>query len=431
MKDKKDLKSRTKSEHYLMVSAGIVGVVTAIIFFIMLSRGVVNAVVTSKISSQYQDKELEVLKTDLNYRSLDFIGKVINVSDGYVITKSNIQKYHELENYIQARKDRTKDVNALYDGKSDYRDDVTSDTINNLDKTLLKEKNQDVYQKQRNKLDTIQIWYEQTQDADKYLSKTWNAYTADNSSLSFKKISMVNTYYKLVKNKTVKKRWTEDVTKMDDYFANHQGESSRVAAVKQELEALRNSPLTEKYTPANVDIVGSLNSTTGASDALTQSGITGKNVLYYNSSKNTLALMTKVSGKYVAQDGYANVISSQVSSGKYTIKKLVNAGSSDAIVTDSSNSDFGQYVSNASESDFTSMNITDPDNTTADFNSATPVFWFKNNSALNSSIYFSNGSTLGFIYAGGTSYNNGMQISSSDLSNLMSQISSGITFYVN
>jgi len=58
------------------------------------------------------------------------------------------------------------------------------------------------------------------------------------------------------------------------------------------------------------------------------------------------------------------------------------------------------------------------------------VFWFKNNQALNKSIYFSNGSTLGFIYAGGSSYNNGMQISSSDLSNLMSQISSGITFYV-
>jgi len=414
-----------------MLSAGIVGVLTAIIFFIMLSRGVVNAVVTSKISGQYQDKELEVLKTDLNYRTLDVIGKVINVSDGYVITKSNIQKYHELEQYIQDRKDRSKEVNSLYEGKSDYRDDVTSDKINNLDKTLLKEKNQDVYQKQRNKLDTIQIWYEQAQDADKYLGKTWDDFTADNGSLSFKKISMVNTYYKLVKNKTVQKRWGSAVTKMDDYFANHQGESSRVAAVKQELEALRNSPLTEKYTPANVDIVGSLNSTTGASDALSQAGITGKNVLYYNSSKNTLALMTRVSGKYVAQDGYANVISSQVSSGKYTIKKLVDAGSSDVIVTDSDSSNFGQYISNASESSLSAMDLTDPENTTADFNSATPVFWFKNNSALSSSIYFSNGSTLGFIYAGGTSYNNGMQISSSDLSNLMSQISSGITFYVN
>jgi hypothetical protein len=34
MKDKKDLKSRTKSEHYLMLSAGVVGVITAIIFLL-------------------------------------------------------------------------------------------------------------------------------------------------------------------------------------------------------------------------------------------------------------------------------------------------------------------------------------------------------------------------------------------------------------
>ncbi|GEO75897.1 hypothetical protein LCR01_03400 [Companilactobacillus crustorum] len=219
---------------------------------------------------------------------------------------------------------------------------------------------------------------------------------------------------------------------MDDYFSNHQGESSRVAAVKAELEALKNSPLTEKYTPANVDIVSSLNSSSGASDALSQAGITSKNVLYYNSSKNTLALMTRVSGKYVAENGSINVISSQVSSGKYTIKKLVDAGSSDAIITDSSNSNFGQYVSNATDSTLSSLNVTSPENSTSDFNSATPVFWFKNNSALTSSIYFSDSSsTIGFIYAGGSSYNNGMQISSSDLSNLMSQISSGITFYVN
>lgn len=92
MKDKKDLKSKTKSEHYLLVSAGIVGAITAAIFFIMLSRGVVNAVVTSKISSQYQDKELEVLKTNLDYPTLNFIGRVIKVSDGHVITPSNIKK---------------------------------------------------------------------------------------------------------------------------------------------------------------------------------------------------------------------------------------------------------------------------------------------------------------------------------------------------
>ena len=95
------------------------------------------------------------------------------------------------------------------------------------------------------------------------------------------------------------------------------------------------------------------------------------------------------------------------------------------------NSNYGQYVTNASDSDLEDLGITNPDNTTADYNSATPVFWMKNNSDLDKSIYFTNSSTLGFIYAGSSSYNEGMQISSSDLSNLMSQISTGITFYVN
>ncbi|WP_125588511.1 hypothetical protein [Companilactobacillus jidongensis] len=428
MKDKKDLRG---SKDYMVIGAAVVGIITAVIFFVMLSRGVVNAVVTSKISSQYQDKELEVLKTDLDYHSLDAIGKLIDVSDGYVVTSDNVKKYHELEQYVNARKQRSAEINSLYDGKSDYRDDVNDDKINKLDKNLLKEKNQDVYQKLRNKLDTIQIWYEQTRDADKYISKVWDAFNEDNASLSFKKVSMSSTYYKLIKNKTVKKQWSDAVKKMRDYYSSHQGESTQVEAAKQELEELRNSPLTEKYTPAQVDIVSSLDFSSDAEDALTAAGLTGKYVLYYDSSSNNLALMTKVGGKYVAQDGYISVSSSQVSKGKYTIKRLVSAGSSDAIITDSSNSSFGQYVTGATTDSLSDLDVTDADNTTADFNSATPVFWFKNNSALTNSIYFSSSSTIGFIYAGGSSYNNGMQISSSDLSSLKSEVSTGITFYVN
>lgn len=430
MKDKKVLKSK---EHYLLLSAGIIGAITAIIFFIMLSRGVVNAVVTSKISNQYQDKELEVLKTKIDYPTLNFIGKVIKASDGHdVITTENIDRFEQLKKNLQARKDRQKDVNDLYDGKSNYRDGVTSSEINSLDKTLLKEKNQDVYQKLRNRLDTIQIWFEQTEDADKYLNKTWQNFNNDNDSLDFKKVSMINTYYKLIKNKTVKNRWSEATQKMDQYFSSHQSESSRVAAVKQELEALRDAPLTQKYTPAQVDIVSSLQFSSSAADDLTQAGITGKYVLYYNTSSNKLALMTKVNGKYVAEDGYLSVTASQVSSGKYTIKKLVNNGTNDAVITDTNNSDFGQYVTNADDDDLEKLGVVDPDNTTVDYNSATPVFWLKNNPDLNKSIYFTNNSSLGFIYSSsGANYDQGLQISSSDLSSLMNKLSTGITFYVN
>ena len=429
MKDKKDLKG---GKDYMLVGAAVVGVITAVIFFVMLSRGVVNAVVTSKISSQYQDKELEVLKTDLDYHSLNAIGKLIDVSDGYVVTPDNVRKYNELEQYVRARKQRSADISSLYDGKDDYRDDVTEQKINTLDKDLLNEKNQDVYQKLRNKLDTIQIWYEQTRDADKYISKVWDEFNNDNASLTFKKVSMSSTYYKLIKNKAVKKQWENAVEQMREYYANHQGESTQVTAAKQELEELRNSPLTEKYTPAKVDIISSHDFSSDAEDALTAAGLTGKYVLYYDSSSNNLALMTKVGSKYVAQDGYVNVVSSQVAKGKYTIKRLVSAGATDAIITDSNNDNFGQYVSSATSDELSNLDVSsNADNTTADFNSATPVFWFKNNSNLTSSIYFTSGNTIGFIYAGGSSYDNGMQVSSSDLSSLKSEISTGITFYVN
>jgi len=230
----------------------------------------------------------------------------------------------------------------------------------------------------------------------------------------------------------VKKQWENAVEQMREYYANHQGESTQVTAAKQELEELRNSPLTEKYTPAKVDIISSLDFSSDAEDALTAAGLTGKYVLYYDSSSNNLALMTKVGSKYVAQDGYVNVVSSQVAKGKYTIKRLVSAGATDAIITDSNNDNFGQYVSSATSDELSNLDVSsNADNTTADFNSATPVFWFKNNSNLTSSIYFTSGNTIGFIYAGGSSYDNGMQVSSSDLSSLKSEISTGITFYVN
>ncbi|WP_125714925.1 hypothetical protein [Companilactobacillus kedongensis] len=430
MKDKKDLKGSSSSVHYLLLGAKVIAAITAVIFFVMLSRGVVNAAVTAKINGQYQDKTNKVLKTHVDSGSVSFVGKLIKVSGNNIITKDNVKRYHELEQYIDARSIRAEQVSALFDGKSNYKDGVSSGEIDELDKKLLKEKNQDVYQKQRNRLDMIQIWFEQTQDANGYISKTWDKFSSDNASLDIKKISMVNAYYKLIKNKTIKKQWTEAVSKMTDYYANHKGASARVTAAKEQLDALRNSPLTEKYKAANVDIIGTLDKSDNDSDTLNNAGLTGKTVLYYDSSSSKLALMTNVNGNYVAESGYISVSNSRVSSGKYSIKKVItSAGNNDAIITDSSNSSFGQYLTNATDSTLESNDITDADNTTSDFNSATPVFWMKNNSSLSKSIYFSNGSTIGFIYSGGSSYSNGLQISSSDLSSLQSKISSGTIFY--
>jgi hypothetical protein len=88
---------------------------------------------------------------------------------------------------------------------------------------------------------------------------------------------------------------------MANYFSSHKGESSRVANAKRELENLENAPLTEKYKPANVDIIGTLTKSSSDSKSINSAGLTSKTVLYYNSSNSRLALMTNVNGNYVAE----------------------------------------------------------------------------------------------------------------------------------
>ncbi|MQS53197.1 hypothetical protein [Companilactobacillus mishanensis] len=431
MKDKKDLRSNTKSSKKLMLVAQIIAGITAVIFFVMLSRGIANAAISHKISNQYQDRDLSVLKAKTNNKSLAFIGRLMKSTSDVVITNENRNEYKKIESLIQDRKNRSKEVTDLFNGRHDYQDDVSKQSLDDLDNVLLNEKNQDVYQKQKNKLDTVRIWFEQTSDAKKYINKMWDKFNSSKSSLSIKEMSMLNTYYRLVRNRKVKQDLSDPVEQMNSSAKQNKGESSKVRAAKAELAELKNSPLTEKYKPANVDIVSSLKFSSGASDALKDAGITDKKVLYYDKSKDRLAIMTNVDVNYVASDGYVNVQSGQVSAGKYSIKGIIrNAGSSAAIVTDSSNSSFGKYIANADSDTLSSLNITNADNDTANFNSADPVFWFKNNSALSSSIYFGSGSTIGFIYSGGSSYSNGVQVNSSNLSQLQASLNSGILFFV-
>ena len=56
MKDKKDLRNNTKSTKYLLIVAKVVGVLTALVFFVTLTYGTVNASISREISNQYQDK---------------------------------------------------------------------------------------------------------------------------------------------------------------------------------------------------------------------------------------------------------------------------------------------------------------------------------------------------------------------------------------
>lgn len=432
MKDKKDLRNDSKIASRFLIVAKVVAIITAVVFFITLSFGTVNAAISKQIANQYQDRQLGVIKKDVSESQLNFIGKIIDVSNGHIISNSVVKEYQSLTDQLDKRHQRSRDVSALYDGKKQYQDDVSEDKLDSLDKDLLEEKNQDVYQTQKNKLDTVRIWFEQTNDAIKYINDLWDNFNDDKTSLSVKNISMVNTYNKLIKNKNVKAEVADKVQTMNDYYNSHSNEDSKLANAKAELAALKNSPLTMKYKSANVDIISSLDNSSEATDVLKQAGITDKYVLYYDKSKSQMTFMTLTGDNYVADGSSVSVSSGSISAGSYSIKNVINGASTNAaIVTDPSSSSFGKYLSDASSDSLAQIGITDADNSTADYNSARPVFWFKNNSSLNTSVYFGNSSTIGFIHTGGDSYSNGVTVSSSGLSTIQSKATSGLLFYVN
>ncbi|AKP67636.1 hypothetical protein [Companilactobacillus ginsenosidimutans] len=431
MKDKKDLRNNIRTTSYFIIAAKVIIVITAVVFLITFSLGTANAAISKEISNQYQDNQLDVLKKSVNQNAMGFIGKLIDVSGTNILSKDNVDKYKNVQSELANREDRKHQISLLFDGKNEYKVTVTKDQLNGLDKTLLNETNQDVYQVQKNRLDTIRIWFEQTNDAEKYINNTWNDFLDSNKSLTMKKISMVNTYNKLIKNKNVKNDMQDKVAKMNEYFNNNSGEDSKVQNAKAELEALKNSPLTEKYKPANVDIISKLDNSAKADDALSDAGINDKHVLYFDKAKGQISYMTLTGGNYVSDGSDISVQSDNISSGKYTIKSVISSASSNAaIVTDTSSSSFGKYLSNATDDVLSGMGITNADNSTANFNTAKPVFWFKNNPALNNSVYFGTSGTIGFIYTGGSSYSNGIQVSTSGLSTIESKASSGLLLFV-
>ncbi|WP_125772116.1 hypothetical protein [Companilactobacillus furfuricola] len=431
MKDKKVLRNDSKITSRFLIAAKVVAIITAVVFFISFSLGTVNATISKQISNQYQDQQLGVIKKNVNEGQIHFIGKVIHVSNGHVISQKVVDQYRSLANQLEQRDQRNQDVAALYNGKTMYKNDVTEDRLDSLDKTLLKEKNQDVYQTQKNKLDTIKIWFEQTKDVSKYINDLWDKFNNNKASLTIKNISMVNTYDKLIKNRQVKNDLSHKVSTMNDYYNSHSNEDSKLANAKAELAALQNSPLTMKYKPANVDIISSLENSSKATDSLQQAGITDKHVLYYDKSKSEITFMTLTGDNYVADGSAINVSNGNVTSGSYTIKNIINSASdSAAIITDQSSSSFGKYLNDANESSLAQLGISDADNSTADYNAARPVFWFKNNSSLSTSIYFGNSSTIGFIHSGGNNYSNGVSVSNSGLSTIQAKATNGLLFYV-
>lgn len=378
------------------------------------------------VSHQYQSSQHQALITHVNTRQIQIVNRFVQGDFCHLIfskkTQDDFQKLFVLLNRRQRNK---RQIASYYDGHY-YANLVTQKRLSQTDKYLLQEKNQTVYQQQKNRLDKIQVWFDQTQDANKFLKKINKKFQSNPKQLNLDQVSQANAYYKLIKNRRWQHYWQPQIKKILTYFKNAQAnkDKSQLAQENAELEELKNAPLTQDYQPAHVTIIDNVQSADSADKILQDADITANKVLYFSQNDQTLSLLRRSSGHYHIQGTLIRVTASQVESGSYRIREIISNPSETAgIITDPQQSNFAHYYEDA-----TGINSTI--NVISDYNLAQPIFWLKNNPALQTSILFSNSQTLGFIYNGNSVLNNGICVTESDLIKLINLVDNGTLLYI-
>lgn len=419
---------KLKNRFILILRRSAYTIVIIAIFLLVGSVVHVSAnVATQKfINSQYQNKQQGALITNAQLTRIQHLQNWSQKDRWALVFNQRTQKgLTRLLFLAHNRQQNDQTIRRYYDGRFYYANQVNTTKLDQTDNRLLLERNQTIYQRQKNHLDQIRIWYDQTQDAVKFLRPLLRTYHQETLTLSFEQVSQANAYYKLIKNRRLKQTWQPQVADLTKTFRQQQKnqDATKRAQEKAELAALKNAPLSQSYTPAKVTILDSFKAMDQASQDLMNNHVNATTVLFYASAQKTLTLMQRKGDRYTAASAAMAVQASSIASGSYKIAKVVtNPPSTAGIVTQPSQDNFGQYVADAT-------NISSETNTETDFNQARPIFWLKNNPAFQTAILFNNGSTLGFIVAGST-LNNTITISSGDLLSIISSVNDGITLYV-
>ncbi|UQS82113.1 hypothetical protein MOO45_08010 [Bombilactobacillus folatiphilus] len=413
---------------YLHLGAKASIVIGELVFVISLASGFFNVNTQKWIKSQYQDTQQTALVTHIDQKRLHFTQSLWASTPGNLFVHSKTQQQlKKLVKLAQLRQNNQQQVDHYYDGSAYYANGVSTKKLNHTDRQLLLDKNQTVYQKQKNRLDTIRIWFEQTRDAQKYLTKTLPPTNNDhNQTLTMTQASEISAYYKLLKNRTLKKDWQPRVAQALQQFKDAQKNQSQAQKAQQqkELTALKNAPLTQDYQPANVTIIDKLKQLDQITRILQQAGITSNTVLVYLSSTQTLNLVRRSGDHYVPVLHSLSVVGGSLPAGSYVVRRIINNASATAgVVTDPSSASFGRYFDDATT-------FTTQQNDISDFNQTDDVFWLKNNLKLQPSILVANASQIGFLADAPLALDNTLGLNLSDLNSLMTAISIGVTLYV-
>lgn len=417
--NKQSLLHNLELTSWALVIIGVVG------FLLEFGNSYFNVNTQHFIDSQYQDRQHSALVTQVNTRRLNFTTNLANSPLGQLtLHPTTRQKLTRVQQLLALREDNQRQIAHYYDGNY-YANQVTTPRLNQTDRNLLKEKNQTIYQREKNRIDTIRIWYDQTQDAKTYLNKNL-AKTISSKQLTMTKASTINTYYKLIKNRALKKYWRPKVTKaLKEFKAAQQNQTQ--AQIKQqqaELKELKNAPLTQDYQPANVTIIDNAKQLDQVSHSLQQDDVNATNVLFYSNADQTLTLLQRNGGKYLPKMASLMATNNGLPTGTYSVKSLISdPGINAGVVTDLSSSSFGNYLEDATS-------YSEQDNTISDFNQAETIFWLKNNVALKNSMLIENQNQIGFIASSMINLNNTLTLSTSDLTRLMAVVTPGTVLYV-
>ncbi|UQS84314.1 hypothetical protein [Bombilactobacillus thymidiniphilus] len=396
------------------------------IFGLGFLGGSTNVYAQHFIKTQYQGRQQQALVTNVNRWQVSFFTHLMQLDPLNLVFNDQVKtKFDNTEKLLTLRDQNAQEITNFYAGKY-YANGVTKKKLDHVDQNLLQEKNQTIYQKQKNKLDQIRIWFDQTHDAQHFLAKTYHKFVTQPQKLNLTNVSEANAYYKLIKNKASQKKWRPKVKKMLATFKQSQQSQSRaqLAKEKAQLTALQNAPLTtSNYTPANVTIIDDLQQLDEISSKLQQAGIKAQSVLFYSSDSQTLTLVHRSGSKYVSAMRSLTVRSGSLPAGSYQIEQVItNPGDTAGVVTDKGSANFGQYYADATKLGFDT-------NSTSDFNQAKSVFWLQNNAALQTSLLVANNSNLGFI-SSATGLANNLSVSSADINSLLNNIANTSILYV-
>lgn len=417
------------------ITLGLLFLILVLSAFGMTGFVLANKLTAQQVDAQYKTVDQQrFLKTRVTKKTAQAI-EAKKEHWSWLLRAKVVKDMATFTSDYESRQTRDRAVAALRDGQY-YRDTVTDQKLTALDQTLLKEKNQTVYQQQKNRLDTVQVWYAQTTDGDKFINETYQLFQSNRDELTQEKVSEANVYYRLLKNHKIKAKWQKPIQEMTAGYSalEKEKQDSQAQSDQAALDNLKNASLTQDYTPAKVTITDGRSSSsqrnnaqTTDSDSLTDSltalGITANRVLVLDTTTGMLYMAQRTSGQYIVSGSRYTMLNNGLTTGAYQVQALIQNPSSQAGVI-TSGQGFGTYFTTPSaeyEADT---------NTTTDFNEAQPIFWLRNQPALDPAILVTSDQSIGFITSGNLSGQNLTRVSTTTLNNLMNVVNTTTTIGV-